>query len=98
MTRSGINRELVWAARCVLLAVVLWQPSAIQADQAEYVYDELGRLVRVIDGQGNVATWTYDAAGNILPGDRSTARQIPPPGSAITPNSGPAGSAGYSTL
>jgi len=30
------------------------------------MYDELGRLKRVIDEHGNVATYNYDAVGNIL--------------------------------
>ena len=36
------------------------------ADQAQYIYDDLGSLSQVIDGQGNVATYTYDAVGNLL--------------------------------
>src|SRR5580704_7033004 len=33
----------------------------------KYVYDELGRLVQVIDVQsGNSATYHYDAVGNLL--------------------------------
>ncbi len=30
------------------------------------VYDNLDRLVKVIDGQGNVATYNYDAVWNLL--------------------------------
>ena len=40
--------------------------SSVSADQAQYIYDDLGRLSQVIDGQGNVATYTYDAVGNLL--------------------------------
>ena len=36
------------------------------ADQAQYIYDDLGSLSQVIDGQGNVATYTYDVVGNLL--------------------------------
>ena len=42
------------------------------ADQAQYIYDDLGRLSQVIDGQGNVATYTYDAVGNLLSITRNT--------------------------
>ena len=42
---------LLWAA--VLLLV---SPALLAADQATYIYDDLGRLSKVIDGQGNVAT------------------------------------------
>lgn len=31
-----------------------------------YVYDELGRLVSAIDQNGNAATYSYDAVGNLL--------------------------------
>ncbi|TKB65971.1 MAG: hypothetical protein E8D52_16445 [Nitrospira sp.] len=52
--------------RCFLimaLGLTLLQPVPTIADQAHYIYDDLGRLSQVIDGQGNVATYTYDAVG-----------------------------------
>ena len=51
---------------CLLVAGVLAWPVSIQADQAQYFYDELGRLVGVVDGNGNVAVYTYDEVGNLL--------------------------------
>ncbi len=55
-----------------------------------YVYDELGRLVAVIDKDGNAATYAYDAVGNLV----SISRQVPTQVSIIqfTPGSGPIGS------
>lgn len=55
-----------------------------------YVYDELGRLIAVIDPAGDTATYTYDAAGNILSISRYNSAIV----SIIefTPNSGPVGS------
>lgn len=38
---------------------------AAQADQARYYYDGLGRLIGVVDGQGNVAVYEYDRVGNL---------------------------------
>jgi YD repeat-containing protein len=32
----------------------------------QYVYDALGRLTKVVDPSGNVATYNYDAVGNLL--------------------------------
>jgi trimeric autotransporter adhesin len=32
----------------------------------QYFYDDVGRLIRVVDGSGNVATYAYDAVGNLL--------------------------------
>ena len=39
----------------LLVAVFLSVPLALPADQAQYFYDELGRLVGVVDCQGNFA-------------------------------------------
>ncbi len=36
------------------------------AAQERYDYDPLGRLVRMVDGQGRVTEYIYDAVGNIL--------------------------------
>jgi len=41
-----------------------------QPPSVYYVYDELNRLVAVVDQQGDAATYTYDAVGNILRIDR----------------------------
>jgi len=54
----------------VLFVVALCLPAALHADQAQYFYDELGRLVGVIDGQNNAAVYTYDEVGNLLKIDR----------------------------
>jgi YD repeat-containing protein len=55
----------------------------------EFVHDELGRLVAIIDPAGETATYTYDAAGNVLSITRTSSSQV----SVIefTPNSGPIG-------
>ncbi len=54
-----------------------------------YDYDELGRLVSVVDQAGDTATYSYDAVGNILSISRKSSSQL----SIITftPTSGPAG-------
>ena len=61
------------------------------ADQAKYIYDDLGCLSRVIDGQGNVATYTYDAVGNLLSITRNTGGVGAPTITGLTPNTGNAG-------
>jgi len=55
-----------------------------------YVYDELGRLVSVIDKDGNAATYSYDSVGNLL----SISRQVPTAVSLIrfNPSAGAIGS------
>lgn len=53
----------------LLLVVVLGTLLACVAPAAAdifYVSDDLGRLIAVVDQQGNAATYTYDAVGNLL--------------------------------
>src|SRR6266702_3035967 len=50
------------------IASPLWA----QSDSVQYVYDALGRLTTVVDPSGNVATYNYDAVGNLLSITRST--------------------------
>jgi YD repeat-containing protein len=59
---AGIARLLGCAF--ALLLVCLACPTL--AAQERYDYDALGRLIRVIDEQGRVTEYVYDAAGNIL--------------------------------
>jgi YD repeat-containing protein len=47
----------------------LWAQSGASV---QYVYDGLGRLTTVVDPSGNVATYNYDAVGNLLSITRST--------------------------
>jgi len=49
-----------------LLALTLAWPLSSSADQAQYFYDELGRLSAVVDDQGNAASYQYDRVGNLL--------------------------------
>jgi YD repeat-containing protein len=80
-------------AYCVALALLIagqLGPYSATADQAQYFYDELGRLVGVSDSTGVTAVYNYDAVGNLTNIQRST-----PPGSGIgiyltAPGSGPA--------
>jgi DNA polymerase V len=62
MTQSKLIRTIAWAMQFLLIAALLVWPVPIQADQAQYFYDNLGRLTAVIDGQGNVAVYTSRAA------------------------------------
>jgi len=80
-----------------LLVGALWATSVFinpvlsTADQAQYIYDDLGRLVQVIDGQGNIATYQYDAVGNLLSITRNTGSVGASTITAFTPNTGQAG-------
>jgi len=59
-SRRARSRRILGA---VLLIVLAW---AVPADAITYIYDELGRLVGVVDPAGNTAVYNYDAVGNIL--------------------------------
>jgi len=82
----------VLAAAAGLLAGAALAPTRAHAD-VFYVYDDLNRLVAVIDAQGNAATYTYDAVGNILRIDRFDANQQPGPVriTLVTPTAGKVG-------
>ncbi len=82
---------------CVLM-LCMSVPMLAVADQAQYIYDDLGRLSQVIDGQGNVATYTYDAVGNLLSITRNTDGVGAPTITALTPNTGSAGASVNVTL
>ncbi|HKQ05772.1 MAG TPA: LamG-like jellyroll fold domain-containing protein [Blastocatellia bacterium] len=76
------------------ISVTLGATSTVNFSMAvpiTYVYDDLGRLVSVIDQSGNAATYNYDAVGNLLSISRQAAAQI----SLIrfTPGAGPVGTA-----
>lgn len=92
------------AISCVLsvLAFVLLLgaggPMSAVADQAQYIYDDLGRLSQVIDGQGNVATYTYDAVGNLLAITRATGGVGTPTITGLTPATGATGTTVTVTL
>ena len=66
MTRNGFIRQLAWVALVLMLPMLLVWPAAIPADQAQYFYDDLGRLSVAVDGNKNVAVYAYDAVGNVL--------------------------------
>src|SRR5258708_12116276 len=38
----------------------------------QYFYDDVGRLIKMIDANDNVATYTYDSVGNIVSISRSS--------------------------
>jgi YD repeat-containing protein len=85
---------LAWALVTTLFAsaVVLASVTAARAE-IFYVYDELNRLFAVVDEQGNAATYTYDAVGNILRIERFDAAQQPGPVriTLVTPTAGKVG-------
>jgi YD repeat-containing protein len=57
----------------VILLLTMGAASTLRAQSSpvQYFYDDLGRLVKVVDQNGNIATYSYDAVGNLLAITRS---------------------------
>lgn len=55
-----------------LIAIKLASNNVIYAGEAQYAYDDLGRLTAVVDEAGNTALYNYDAVGNLIGIDRFT--------------------------
>ena len=80
----GIVRPLL-----LLVVVFLFAAQPAAADVV-YLYDSLGRLVRVIDQSGEAGTYVYDAVGNLLqvlrqsgvPQDQTSLASVGPPAAA----------------
>jgi YD repeat-containing protein len=62
-----LSRVIFWFVLC-LTSPLLAQTSM----PVQYFYDDIGRLIRVVDGSGNVASYAYDAVGNLLSISRSS--------------------------
>lgn len=83
------------AGSLLVLFALLLSAAHASADVV-YLYDPVGRLVRVIDETGQAATYIYDPVGNILqiarqigiPQDQSSIGSVDPPtgaqGSQVT--------------
>jgi YD repeat-containing protein len=74
MTRVRPCRISLFAVAALVLvtaALPLFAQSGVS-----YIYDQLGRLVGVIDPSGNTAAYSYDAVGNLLAITRYSSTQI----------------------
>jgi YD repeat-containing protein len=80
---------IVRALGALVCSFVVLVPPALAQGPVQYFYDDLGRLVGVIDPAGNAATYVYDAVGNLLSIQRYSASSV----SIITlsPGTGPVG-------
>ncbi|MEO6545844.1 MAG: RHS repeat domain-containing protein [Nitrospiraceae bacterium] len=62
-SKTALHRAMYMV---VLTGALIVNVGSLAADQAQYYYDELGRLVGVANEQGDTAVYTYDAVGNLL--------------------------------
>jgi YD repeat-containing protein len=83
-----VGIDLRRLAKALLLVALLFAGAA-QAASVQYVYDDLGRLVAVLDPSGQTTLYTYDAAGNLLSVSNNASSQLSIV--AFAPNHGKAG-------
>lgn len=57
---------MVHAAEMALVDNCLDAGRIAQAQTFTYAYDELGRLIAVVDSSGNAGVYSYDTVGNLL--------------------------------
>lgn len=88
---QGVTAVVAPTIAFLLILFGLFGTPLLAQNPVRYFYDDVGRLVKVIDQNGNVATYSYDAMGNLLSIARST---LPANGLALlsfTPHTGPVG-------
>ncbi len=64
--RPCYSNSIARVAQILVLLLALTSITGAQSDGVVYVYDELGRLIAVIDLAGETAVYSYDAVGNLL--------------------------------
>src|SRR5688572_10260738 len=61
------GRSYIWGSIFLVFLVIVFSFAPVSAQyRFTYIYDDVGRLVRVITETGDAATYHYDAVGNIL--------------------------------
>lgn len=72
----------------IFLITVLFLGIGVSSYSAEtfFVYDDLGRLNKVITATGEAATYSYDEVGNLLSIARQTTNPVPPVITSISPD------------
>ena len=55
-------RTMTKFLRAFFADIMIVSPIVTTTDQAQYIYNDLGQLSQVINGQGNIATYIYSAA------------------------------------
>ncbi|WP_211461472.1 IPT/TIG domain-containing protein [Collimonas silvisoli] len=83
--QRALRRPLIVILACILLPCA----GSAYAASANYVYDELGRLVQVVAADGSSTQYAYDAAGNITAVKADTVNTLAI--ASFTPTAGVAG-------
>ena len=86
LSRQGFS--LLGLLAGIIVCACLY-PQTSSAQGVRYVYDDLGRLIRVVDeSTGQAATYHYDAVGNILSITRETVDELQPQFTGMNPQAG----------
>src|SRR5262252_3641486 len=78
-----------WPIVLTLGLALLIVPKALAQTAIQYVYDDVGRLISVVDPAGDTAVYHYDAVGNVTSIDRHSSAQVSI--SWFSPGVGPTG-------
>jgi YD repeat-containing protein len=81
-----IARSLISAGIFIFVFLQAISPSLSSAGSVNYIYDDTGRLIKVISETGDTAIYNYDEVGNLFSITRATAKQIPPVLQSISPD------------
>ncbi len=84
---SRLSRAAVWVLSCLVMTTG-WSADPVRAQQpaVTYVYDDLGRLSRVVElGTGSCAAYEYDAVGNLVSISRQSNCLVAPSVTGISP-------------
>lgn len=90
--RASANRYVTQVQSGVVVAAsgnTIANFSLVDVGPISTIYDELGRLIAVIDPAGDTVTYSYDAVGNLTSISRGTASQLSI--LEFTPNKAPVG-------
>jgi hypothetical protein len=73
--QHSLMEKIAWPLPHLLMHGFVAASGLLFAGEAQYTYDNLGRLSAVADEAGNTAVYTYDAVWNLLAIDPFTPRQ-----------------------
>ena len=60
--------------------------SPVSAEKADYIYDNLGRVIKAVSETGDAAVYTYDEVGNLISITGGVTQPQPPQLYSISPN------------
>jgi YD repeat-containing protein len=70
----------------IFILLLLPFPSAHAGNTVQYIYDDLGRLSKAADENGNYAVYEYDGVGNLISISRGITSTNPPTLQSISPD------------